>query len=398
MKSRLAISLGWVAGYTNVVSVLLLGVTTSHATGNVTHFGQMLAQRNMSNLEFYAGLLLSFIFGAASSGLMMEGARLRGMRSKYILPLAVEAALLAMFSLGVTSWFGGAAISTPKLYAMSMIAAFAMGLQNATVTSISGAVVRTTHLTGVLTDLGLEGMQLILWYWDRWRAGGHNRTLRLIKIARRHPTAQRVALLASIVGSFLFGACAGTLMYLHWPGLGLVPPTVFLVVIIVIGLRRPIADVRELDLLSDPELKMLGIVKSLLPPEVAVFRVAHDADHGEHHSPNFERWLDRIPRSARVIVLALTPFTRFDSNSALAFFDSVQKLYGEHRRVVLAGVRAVHYKSLDRHGLTELLDTADLCPDLEFAIARALELARQVNEGTHPLPTARAISLAREAF
>jgi hypothetical protein len=31
----------------------------------------------------------------------------------------------------------------------------------------SGAVVRTTHLTGVVTDMGLEGVQYALWLWTR---------------------------------------------------------------------------------------------------------------------------------------------------------------------------------------------------------------------------------------
>jgi uncharacterized membrane protein YoaK (UPF0700 family) len=380
MKSRLAISLSWIAGYTNVFSLILLGVTTSHATGNYTHFGQFLSQGQFGHLLFYAVLLLSFLFGAAASGLMMEGARLRGMRSKYILPLAVEAGVLALFSIGVEFLLAGHPLTSATLYWMSAAAAFAMGLQNATVTSISGAVVRTTHLTGVTTDLGLEGMQLVLWYWDRWRAGGSNRATRLVKTARRHPTVQRVALLASIIGSFLFGVCVGAIVSLKWPAIALIPPVLFLVFITTLALRKPIADVRELDLLADPELKMFGIVKSLLPEGVVIFRLAHHATSRGHYAPNFEQWIDRMPRHARVAVLALTPFTRFDSNSALAFADLVRNLHGAQRRIILAGVRAVHYRVLDAHGVMELMETEDLCPDLEFAIARALEVNRRMRE------------------
>jgi uncharacterized membrane protein YoaK (UPF0700 family) len=380
MKSRLAISLSWIAGYTNVFSLILLGVTSSHATGNFTHFGQVVVQGQFDHVLFYAVLLISFLFGAASSGLMMEAARLRGMRSKYILPLAAEAGILALFSIGVEMLQAGHPLTSGLLYWMSAAAAFAMGLQNATVTSISGAVVRTTHLTGVTTDLGLEGMQLALWYWDRWRAGGSNRIKRLIKTARRHPTAQRVALLASIIGSFLFGVGVGTIVSLKWPGLALIPPVVFLVFITTLALRKPIADVRELDLLADPELKMFGIVKSLLPDGVVIFRLAHHTSSRGHYAPNFVQWIERIPRHARVVVLALTPFTRFDSNSALAFADLVQHLHAEHRSIILAGVRAVHYRMLDAHGVMELLETEDLCPDLEFAIARALEVNRRMHD------------------
>ena len=217
--------------------------------------------------------------------------------------------------------------------------------------------------------------------------GGSSRTKRLIKVARRHPTVQRVALLASIFGSFLVGVIAGTFVSLNWPAVALIPPVLFLVWIIVIGLRRPIADVRELDLFSDPELKLLGIVRSLLPAEVVMFRLARPTAGG-HYLPNFEHWLDRIPRRARVVILAITPFTRFDANSAMAFVDTVHKLRASHREIVLAGVRSVHYQALDRLGVLEAISIEDLCPDLEFAIARALEITRRLAEAGGHLSTA----------
>ena len=40
---------------------------------------------------------------------------------------------------------------------------FAMGLQNSLVTKISNATVRTTHLTGLFTDLGIELSQLFFY-------------------------------------------------------------------------------------------------------------------------------------------------------------------------------------------------------------------------------------------
>src|SRR5690348_1346614 len=134
MKSRLAISLSWIAGYTNVFSLILLGVTTSHATGNYTHFGQMIIERQMDHVWFYAFLLLSFLLGAAASGLMMEAARLRGMRSKYMLPLVAEAVMLAAFSVGINVLQAGHPLTGVMMYWMCGAAAFAMGLQNATVT------------------------------------------------------------------------------------------------------------------------------------------------------------------------------------------------------------------------------------------------------------------------
>ncbi len=221
-KSRLAISLSWVAGYTNVIVFIVCGVATSHTTGNVTRFGQTLVQRNTAVATFYGYMILCFLGGAVASALMTEGARRRGARSKYMLPVAVQAAMLCALALLIDyyqvarTWETGAAAGTAATYWITGLASFAMGLQNATITTVSGAVVRTTHLTGVVTDFGLEGVRYALWAWDRGR-GRRGRAHRVWRVSRRHPGLLRLLLLASIFGSFLFGVVAGTFAFVRWP-------------------------------------------------------------------------------------------------------------------------------------------------------------------------------------
>src|SRR5205823_3787119 len=111
--------------------------------------------------------------------------------SKYIMPMAVEAILLALFAIGMNLNSRNYIQSTRFEYLMIGIAALAMGLQNATVTRISGAVVRTTHVTGVITDLGLEGVQYLYWFWDQARGRSWLRKGRLLKVSQRHPAALR---------------------------------------------------------------------------------------------------------------------------------------------------------------------------------------------------------------
>src|SRR5205823_4072382 len=113
---------------------------------------------------FFGFLLVCFWLGAASSAFMTEWAERTGRRSKYILPMAVEAWLLSLFSLGVHYRIRLGPGPTLGMFTMTGLSALAMGLQNATITKISGAVIRTTHLTGVLTDLGLESVQYFLWF------------------------------------------------------------------------------------------------------------------------------------------------------------------------------------------------------------------------------------------
>src|SRR5687767_9770473 len=154
-KSKLAISLSWVGGYVNVVLLLACGTFASHMTGNATRFGELVVMRDWHIAGQFGLLLVSFWLGAVASAFMTEWAQRSGVRSKYVLPAAAEGVLLTVLAWLVyrhTHGAGGGTPSTLLIHSMANLAAFAMGLQNATITEISGAVIRTTHLTGVITD------------------------------------------------------------------------------------------------------------------------------------------------------------------------------------------------------------------------------------------------------
>ena len=168
-KSRLAISLSWIGGYTNVVAFLICGAVASHVTGNVTHLGRFVIEGNRPEALFMAFMWTAFFSGAVAAAVLLELARRRGVASKYILPMAVEAILLCVLAIIVTRHPVFDPHQTLLMYTIGGLAAFAMGLQNATITKISGAVIRTTHLTGVTTDLGIESIQYLLWYRDQTR-------------------------------------------------------------------------------------------------------------------------------------------------------------------------------------------------------------------------------------
>src|SRR3954468_15649087 len=135
-KSRLAISLSWVAGYTNVITFIVCAVVTSHATGNVTHFGKALADRldgrgapgAAGEALYFGGLVASFFLGAVVSGCMTEGARRAGFRSKYMLPIALEAVLLCFLCVALDVYRAGG--TAAMYYTITAVASFAMGLQN----------------------------------------------------------------------------------------------------------------------------------------------------------------------------------------------------------------------------------------------------------------------------
>lgn len=389
-KSRLAISLSWVGGYTNVVSVLAFATVLSHQTGNTTMFGKAVGEWDAQFLRF-GYLLITFFLGAVCSAVMTESTDRRGISSRYILPMATEAMLLSAYALLIAIYRPRLALGEVGPFWVTGIAAFAMGLQNATITKISGAVVRTTHVTGVVTDLGLEGVQLFIWLRDKFQSRRPERLGRVVRVTRRHPSAQRVALLGSIYGSFLFGILAGTLIYQRWPSLAMLAPVLFLLWIIFVDYRKPIAAVTELDLLGDSELKLYGIVKSLLPAELGIYRLSHHRKDSMHHAPNFQVWVNRLPARWRVIILAVSALTRFDAESVADLRTAAERLQSTGRELILSGVNPVQFKLMDTKGLTDVIATENFCADLEFAIARGIDLSGSSVLGPDVMPSASPI-------
>jgi uncharacterized membrane protein YoaK (UPF0700 family)/anti-anti-sigma regulatory factor len=377
-KSKLAISLSWIGGFVNAVLLLTCGVFASHMTGNSTRFGELLGAGQAQSAGHFGLLILCFWFGAVASAFMTEWARRNGVRSKYILPMAVEGLLLCALAVMVHRHGGTGSIAGGDLllHAMADVAAFAMGLQNATITEISGAVIRTTHLTGVITDFGLEGVRFLNWYLDRTRGRRWSRQGRVLRVSQRHPTAQRLGLLFCVFWSFIIGAVMGTWLYVNYAAAAMLLPVAFIGWIIFMDWWKPIAGVKELDLLSDPELRAYGIVKALLPPELGLYRLTHHRGDRAHRPPDFLQWMEHVPDHWRVIILAVSPLTYFDENAALSLREAIERLKADERELIISGITASQYKLLARSGVLEVTDPENFCPDLEFAIARGIDLLR----------------------
>ncbi len=105
--------------------------------------------------------ILSFLVGAATSAILIHWARRRNSRSEYALPLMIEAALLLVFGL-IGGPLTGKSI-TDELSLTLALLCFVMGLQNAMITKVSNAEIRTTHVTGLMTDIGIELGKLLYW-------------------------------------------------------------------------------------------------------------------------------------------------------------------------------------------------------------------------------------------
>ncbi|MFO0874520.1 MAG: DUF1275 family protein [Phycisphaerales bacterium] len=377
-QARLAITLAWVAGYTNIITMLTCGTVTSHVTGNASNLGRDLIEGSWSPASFMAFLLTMFFIGAGISAVLTETGRRRGWESIYVLPMAVEAAMLTAFAFGIELHDPSSRVAGPALWWLTGVASAAMGLQNATITRISSGVVRTTHLTGVLTDLGLESVQMLYWLRDRRRNSPPLAPRTLLHSLHVHPTARRLALLLSVIGSFSLGAGLGTLAFDHMPGWSMVPPVVFLLWIIVQDLRTPICEIEPSD--------VVGGESVALPRELAVYHLRKDRGRrGKvHRLPDLLRWCERLPAHTRIAILDLGAATALDDNAALELRALMRQSASNGRRLLISGISGEQYRALRNAGAGDALDPTNVCSDLELAIARGLMLLESGGDARPP--------------
>ncbi len=368
-QARLAITLAWIAGYTNVISVLVCGTVVSHVSGTTSYLGEYIAEGTWLLAGYALFLLLTFFSGSVASAACTELGRRRGWDSIYVLPMAIEAALLAMFTVGLELTGRPGASMGAGVWLMTGLASMAMGVQNATITKISSGVVRTTHVTGVLTDLGLESVQFMLWAMDKRRDTPPGSTRALIHSVQVHPTARRLVLLLSILLSFALGACLGTLIHESALRVAMFPPVLLLVWIIFQDIRRPIAELEGADVRGH-------LLSMNLPGALAVYHIRRNAAGrtGMHRMPDLTAWSESLPGQIRVVVLDLTDVSEFDADAALELRAAISRLASQGRRMVVAGLTNKEYARLIRAGAGEGLRPENVCPDLDLAIARGLNL------------------------
>lgn len=157
-NARLGATLSFVAGATNAGGFLAVGQYTSHMTGIVSSMADNLVLGQFQLAVVGLASLFAFMGGAMTTAWMVNWGLRRKLHSAYGRPLLVEAALLLVFGLFGASINFFADLFVPLTV---LVLCFIMGLQNAVITKISNAEVRTTHVTGLVTDLGIELGKLV---------------------------------------------------------------------------------------------------------------------------------------------------------------------------------------------------------------------------------------------
>jgi uncharacterized membrane protein YoaK (UPF0700 family) len=224
---KLGAVLAFVAGATNAGGFLAVGQYTSHMTGILSSIADRLVLGQLALAGTGFGALLAFLLGAMCTAWMVNWGMRRSLHSAYGLPLMLEALLLLLFGL-----FGAAmSLMTPVFLPLTVVLlCFIMGLQNAVITKISRAVIRTTHVTGLITDFGIELGKLLY--------------------VNRHPdqpavraNRDRLRVHGQLIACFFLGGLCGALGFKHVGYISTVPLAALLALLVM---RPALEDWRRL--------------------------------------------------------------------------------------------------------------------------------------------------------
>jgi uncharacterized membrane protein YoaK (UPF0700 family) len=221
----LGLLLAFNAGAVNAGGFLVLHTYTSHMTGFASQIADSGVLGNGALFLSALGAIVSFICGAAVCAVLVNWARQIRLRGIYAVPLLLEAALMLPFGLmgAITlTW------STPfAVPATVLLLSFIMGLQNAVGSKTSGGSIRTTHMTGNVTDFGMELGKLLY-----WNARGTPST----HIVRHEKW--RMQRSAGLVLMFVAGGFAGAMGFKHLGFICVVPLASLLLALSIPPLMR----------------------------------------------------------------------------------------------------------------------------------------------------------------
>lgn len=207
---RLAILLCFTAGFVNAAGFLAFLVLTTNVTGHAALLAINFTERDYRSATVVALWLFLFLLGAFSSSLYINKVG-RNKPYAYTLPLIVEIVILSLIATAGHKYDGS--LRNTEIFAGSLL--FAMGMQNALVSMVSGSVVRTTHLTGIFTDLGID-LSLVL----------------LANNKQQTDVRRRVLLRIMIITFFLGGGIIGGLIFLNISYTAFFVPALVLVIAI----------------------------------------------------------------------------------------------------------------------------------------------------------------------
>ncbi|MEL2242664.1 YoaK family protein [Leclercia adecarboxylata] len=147
---RLALWLATSAGLLNAIALGAFGFFPSHMTGNTSQFSSEVTSTDLNDIIFFATIILSFVTGAIIARIIVLWGIIQNVRLIFCQVLLIEGLLLAGVSLYELFFH---TFTTNREIIVFLCGL--MGIHNSTSTQLSGGRVRSTHITGTLTDAGI---------------------------------------------------------------------------------------------------------------------------------------------------------------------------------------------------------------------------------------------------
>jgi uncharacterized membrane protein YoaK (UPF0700 family) len=185
----LASSSAFVAGITDVVGLLAFLAFTSNVTGHVANLAKNILNQNFSDIAIFAIWLLMFLVGSFVSNFLVQSLKHKSSYKAHSAPIILEIAILLFVAVYGHNFYKET--DTERRIVIGALL-FAMGLQNGLVSNISGGLIKSTHLTGLFTDLGSE---LADWMHPLTR--------------RSEEVKNKIYVRLTILAFFIFGGLAG---------------------------------------------------------------------------------------------------------------------------------------------------------------------------------------------
>lgn len=221
--------LAFVAGAVNAGGFLAGQRYTSHMTGIISGIADDLVISEIGIVLAGIAFLISFVSGAAVTAVLINWARRKHLHSEFALSLCLEAVLLLLFGVLGYSLNILVEVFVPTTI---LVLCFVMGLQNAIMTKISKAEIRTTHMTGVVTDIGIELGRLL--YWNR----DHSSMSQKRVVADR----EKLKIHLIIFSLFLIGGIVGAISFKSFGYITTVPLAGFLILISLPPIAKDLMD------------------------------------------------------------------------------------------------------------------------------------------------------------
>lgn len=215
---RLATILSFVSGIVNVCGLFAFGVLTTNVTGHFAFFSEELVRFEYKTALIFLLFTLCFLLGAFLSNFLTTLASKNKSKNPHFYPIVLE--IILILFVGFSIYENNNSVINTQLYTFSLLVA--MGIQNALVTYVSKSVVRTTHLTGLFTDLGIDLSQLIF-----------NKTVEI-----RLVLLKNIILKFSIILFFSFGCILGGYLFQYLNLKTLLVASLFLVIALYFDFLR----------------------------------------------------------------------------------------------------------------------------------------------------------------